>query len=164
MSRIVGGLRLVAHSNQFGNVHAHHETADAVVLFHGGVTELQHGTQNSPGAVRLTGRRVNGTAQLRQGAQCRRHRLGVSVVRVVNDDHAVGTVGASHTPLRSCRRLVERASNLLTRDTAVVGDCRSSQQVVHVVLTDQLRGNLVLATVEQAQSELGAAGVGGAQV
>ena len=33
-----------------------------------------------------------------------------------------------------------------------------------MVLTDQLRGNLVLATVGQAQSELGAASVGGAQV
>ena len=35
---------------------------------------------------------------------------------------------------------------------------------MHVVLTNQLRGNLVLATVGQAQSELGAACVGGAQV
>ena len=33
-----------------------------------------------------------------------------------------------------------------------------------MVLTDQLRGNLVLATVGQAQSELGATSVGGAQV
>ena len=114
--------------------------------------------------MRLTGRRVNGAAQLRQSAQCCRHRLGVRVVRVVNDGHAVGTVGASHTPLRSCRRLVERASNLLTRNAAVVGDCRRSQQVVHVVLTDQLRGNLVLATVRQAQSELGATGIGSTQV
>ena len=32
------------------------------------------------------------------------------------------------------------------------------------MLTNQLRGNLVLATVRQAQSELGAAGIGGAQV
>ena len=33
-----------------------------------------------------------------------------------------------------------------------------------MVLTDQLRGNLVLATVRQAQSELGATGIGGAQI
>ena len=33
-----------------------------------------------------------------------------------------------------------------------------------MVLTNQLRGNLVLATVRQAQSELGATGIGGAQI
>ena len=33
-----------------------------------------------------------------------------------------------------------------------------------MVLTDQLRGNLVLATIRQAQSELGATGIGSTQV
>ena len=114
--------------------------------------------------MRLTGRRVHGAAQLCESTQRRRHGLGVSVVGVVNDGHAVGAVGAGHAPLGSSRRTVERAGNLLARNTAVVGDSRRGQQVVHVVLTNQAGGNLVLATVGQAQSELGATGIGGAQV
>lgn len=43
----------------------------------------------------LTGHRVNGAAQLRQSTQCSRHRLGVRVVRVVNDGHAVNFVSAT---------------------------------------------------------------------
>jgi hypothetical protein len=87
----VHGPRRLADDHQVVDVQAHGQPADGVVLGLGGVPELAHLAEDGHRAGRPP-TAADGGERLEGGP----HRVGVRVVGVVDDDHAVGPLADLH--------------------------------------------------------------------
>ena len=83
-----------------------------------------------------------GPAHRGECAQGGPHGLGVRVVGVVDDRHAVGPLGDLHPPVRERARLGERGGDLLDGHAQFTGDGGRGERVRHVVLTVQAHGHV----------------------
>ena len=101
--------------------------------------------------------------------QRRRHRLGVRVVRVVDDADAVGVREALHPPRRD-RRALEPGGALGGREPHDVSDGRRRERVRHHVLARHRQVHALglrrpgTSTVNEAQPSVAQAHAGGADV
>ena len=143
-----------ADAHQAGDVQAHRQSADRVVLGHRGIAELAHLTEDGPGAAT----RCHGSQRLERGA----HGLGVGVVGVVDHRVAARRVVHLHAPpaLRRGRaqghRDVLDDDDIAGVDVEAVRDGRRSQGVEHRVLAVQLQADRHgLATAHQGEGRPG---------
>ncbi|OOL27810.1 hypothetical protein GQ85_36335, partial [Rhodococcus rhodochrous] len=104
-----------ADRDDAGDVQAHREPADGVVLDDGLVTEFAHLPQHRPGPPRA----VAGAGHGHQRLERRPHRVRVGVVRVVDDGDAVGTAAHVHSVRRHRTGTAERGRDLLGRGAAL---------------------------------------------